>query len=130
MNLKQMIIAKHMGKMIQKEYKNPYIIYTLKRGKRIDILNSDIIKEIIEKDILRTDSRKKIKFVINLKGIKFIDSHGFRVLLELTGISKIYNNQLYFANISGEVKELIQLLELKDVFSKREIVIPEDKIAA
>jgi anti-anti-sigma factor len=130
MKLKQMIIPKIAKKMIRKEYKNSYIIYTLKSGKRIDILNSEIIKEIIEKDILRTDSRKKIKFVINLKGIKFIDSHGFRVLLELTGISKIYNNQLYFANISDEVRELIQLLELKDIFSKREIIIPEDKIAA
>jgi anti-anti-sigma factor len=126
-----MIISKNLGKMIQKEYKNSYIIYTLNRGKRIDILNSDIIKEIIEKDILRTDRGKKIKFVINLKGIKFIDSHGFRILLELIGISKIYNNnQLYFANISDEVRELIQLLELKDIFSKREIIIPEDKIAA
>jgi anti-anti-sigma factor len=125
-----MIIPKIAEKMIRKEYKNSYIIYTLKNGKRIDILNSEIIKEIIEKDILRTDSRKKIKFVINLKGIKFIDSHGFRVLLELIGISKIYNNQLYFANISDEVRELIQLLELKDIFSKREIILPEDKIAA
>jgi anti-anti-sigma factor len=125
-----MIIPKNLEKMIQKEYKNSYIIYTLKRGKRIDILNSDIIKEVIEKDILRTDSRKKIKFVINLTGIKFIDSYGFRVLLELIGISKIYNNQLYFANISDELRELIQLLELKNIFSKREIIIPEDKIAA
>lgn len=130
MNLKQMITPENAEKMLQKEYKNSYIIYTLNRGKRIDILNSDIIKEMIEKDILRTDSRKKIKFVINLKGIKFIDSRGFRVLLELTGISVIYNNQLYFANISDEVRELIQLLELKSIFDKREIIIPEDKIAA
>ena len=125
-----MISPENPEKMIRKEYKNSYIIYTLKRVKRIDILNSDIIKEIIEKDISRTDSKKKIKLVINLRGIKFIDSYGFRVLLELIGISKIYNNQLYFANISDEVKELIQLLELKSILSKREIIIPEDKIAA
>ncbi len=125
-----MISPENPEKMIRKEYKNSYIVYTLKRVKRIDILNSDIIKEIIEKDILRTDSKKKIKFVINLRGIKFIDSCGFRVLLELTGISKIYNNQLYFANISDEVRELIQLLELKHIFSKREIIMPDDKIAA
>ncbi len=125
-----MISPENPEKMIRKEYKNSYIIYTLKRVKRIDILNSDIIKEIIEKDILRTDSKKKIKLVINLRGIKFIDSHGFRVLVELIGISKIYNNQLYFANISDEVRELIQLLELKNIFSKREIIIPDDKIAA
>jgi len=125
-----MISPENPEMMIRKEYKNSYIVYTLKRVKRIDILNSDIIKEIIEKDILRTDSKKKIKLVINLRGIKFIDSYGFRVLLELIGISKIFNNQLYFANISDEVRELIQLLELKNIFSKREIIIPEDKIAA
>ena len=125
-----MISPENPEMMIRKEYKNSYIVYSLKRVKRIDILNSDIIKEIIEKDILRTDSKKKIKLVINLRGIKFIDSYGFRVLLELIGISKIFNNQLYFANISDEVRELIQLLELKNIFSKREIIIPEDKIAA
>ncbi|UCH14652.1 MAG: STAS domain-containing protein, partial [Bacteroidales bacterium] len=102
--------------MIRKEYINSYIIYTLKKARRIDILNSDIIKEFIEKDISRISNNNKIKLVINLKGIKFIDSYGFRVLLELTGISKIYKNPLYFSNISSEVKELIQLLELKDVF--------------
>jgi len=125
-----MICPKNPEKMIRKEYKNSYIIYSLKSVKRIDILNSDIIKEIIEKDISRTDSKKKIKLVINLRGIKFVDSYGFRVLLELIGVSKIYNNQLYFANISDEVRELIQLLALKSVFSKRETIIPEDKIAA
>ena len=116
--------------MIRKEYISSYIIYTLKKAKRIDILNSDIIKEIIEKDLSRINNNKKIKLVINLKGIKFIDSYGFRVLLELIGVSKIYKNPLYFSNISNEVKELIQLLELKDIFYKREIIIPEDKIAA
>lgn len=116
--------------MIRKEYISSYIIYTLKKAKRIDILNSDIIKEIIEKDFSRINNNKKIKLVINLKGIKFIDSYGFRVLLELIGVSKIYKNPLYFSNISNEVKELIQLLELKDIFYKREIIIPEDKIAA
>ena len=116
--------------MIRKEYISSYIIYTLKKAKRIDILNSDIIKEIIEKDLSRINDNKKIKLVINLKGIKFIDSYGFRVLLELIGVSKIYKNPLYFSNISNEVKELIQLLELKDIFYKREVIIPEDKIAA
>ena len=116
--------------MIRKEYISSYIIYTMKKAKRIDILNSDIIKEIIEKDLSRINNNKKNKLVINLKGIKFIDSYGFRVLLELVGVSKIYKNPLYFSNISNEVKELIQLLELKDIFYKREVIIPEDKIAA
>ena len=125
-----MINPENIEIMIRKEYISSYIIYTLKKAKRIDILNSDIIKEIIEKDLSRINNNKKIKLVINLKGIKFIDSYGFRVLLELIGVSKIYKNPLYFSNISNEVKELIQLLELKDIFYKREIIIPEDKIAA
>ncbi len=122
--------SENPGKMIRKEYNNSYIVYTINRAKRIDILNSDIIKETVEKDIARTEGRKNIKHVINLSGIKFIDSYGFRVLLELIRVSEIDNNQLYFANISDEVRELIHLLELKDIFSKREINIPDDKIAA
>ncbi len=122
--------SENPGKMIRKEYNNSYIVYTINRAKRIDILNSDIIKETVEKDIARTEGRKNIKHVINLSGIKFIDSYGFRVLLELIRVSEIDNNQLYFANISDEVRELIHLLELKDIFSKREINISDDKIAA
>ncbi len=122
--------SENPGKMIRKEYNNSYIVYTINRAKRIDILNSDIIKETVEKDIARTEGRKNIKHVINLSGIKFIDSYGFRVLLELIRVSEIDNNQLYFANISDEVRELIHLLELKDIFIKREINIPDDKIAA
>ncbi len=122
--------SENPGKMIRKEYINSYIVYAINRAKRIDILNSDIIKETVEKDIARTEGRKNIKHVINLSGIKFIDSYGFRVLLELIRVSEIDNNQLYFANISDEVRELIHLLELKDIFIKREINIPDDKIAA
>jgi len=116
--------------MIRKEYIDTYITYSFKKAKRLDILNSDIIKETIEKDIIRINNSYKIYPVINLQGIKFIDSHGFRVLLGLIRVSEIYNKPLYFSNITGEVKELIHLLKLEDIFDKRTIMVPFTRTAA
>jgi anti-anti-sigma factor len=117
-------------KMIRRNYIESNIIYTLRKTKRIDILIANIIKETIEKDILKTDSNRKINLIIDLKGIKFIDSYGFRVLLELARMSEIYNKPLFFMNISEEIDELISLLKLEKTFINRRINIPHNKIAA
>jgi anti-anti-sigma factor len=116
--------------MIRKEYIGKYIIYSFINAKRLDILNSNIIKEIIEKDIRRISVNNKTIPVINLQGIKFIDSHGFRVFLGLIRLSDIYNKPLYLSNISGEVKELIHLLKLEEVFNKRIIILHFNRTAA
>lgn len=116
--------------MIRREYIESNIIYTLRKIKRIDILIADIIKETIEKDIFKTDSNRKINLIINLKGIKFIDSYGFRILLELNRMSEIYSKPLFFMNISDEIDELISLLKLEKTFINRRINIPQNKIAA
>jgi len=116
--------------MLRKEYIKSNIVYTLKKAKRIDILIADIIKETIEKDIFKADRNQKINLILNLKGIKFIDSYGFRILIKLIRVSEIYNKQLYFANISREIDELINLLKLDNIFLDRNIIIPQNNIAA
>ncbi len=121
---------KNLTKMLRKEYIKSNIVYTLKKAKRIDILIADIIKETIEKDIFKADRNQKINLILNLKGIKFIDSYGFRILIKLIRVSEIYNKQLYFANISREIDELINLLKLDNIFLDRNIIIPQNNIAA
>ncbi len=121
---------KNLTKMLRKEYIKSNIVYTLKKAKRIDILIADIIKETIEKDIFKADRNQKINLILNLKGIKFIDSYGFRILIKLIRVSEIYNKQLYFANISREIDELINLLKLENIFLDRNIIIPQNNIAA
>ena len=121
---------KNLTKMLRKEYIKSNIVYTLKKAKRIDILIADIIKETIEKDIFKADRNQKINLILNLKGIKFIDSYGFRILIKLIRISEIYNKPLYFANISREIDELINLLKLENIFLDRNIIIPQNNIAA
>ena len=117
-------------KMIRRDYIKPNIIYTLRKIKRIDILIADIIKETIEKDMFKKDSSHKLNLILNLKGIKFIDSYGFRILLELARISEIYNRPLYFMSISDEIVELIRLLNLEDTFLKRRFNISQSRLAA
>ena len=121
---------KDLTKMLRKEYIKSNIVYTLRKAKRIDILIADIIKETIEKDIFKADRNQKINLILNLKGIKFIDSYGFRILIKLIRISEIYNKPLYFANISREIDELINLLKLENIFLDRNIIIPQNNIAA
>jgi anti-anti-sigma regulatory factor len=128
--IKNMNSTNNQVQMIRKEYIDKYIIYSFNNAKRLDILNTNIIKEIIEKDIRRISINSKNTPVINLKGIKFIDSHGFRVFLGLIILSDIYNKPLYFSNISGEVKELIHLLKLEEEFNKRTIILPFNRTAA
>ncbi len=123
-------LNKNEIKMIRRDYIEPNIIYTLRKVKRIDILIADIIKETIEKDIFKKDSSHNINLILNLKGIKFIDSYGFRILLELARISEIYNRPLYFMNITKEIDELITLLKLENTFIKRRINIHRNRIAA
>ncbi len=116
--------------MIHREYIKSNIVYTLRKVKRIDILIADIIKETLEKDITRTDRKKKINHILNLNGIKFIDSYGFRTLIKLTRIFEKYNSPLYFVNISEEIDELISLLKLEKVFAVKRVINNESRLAA
>lgn len=117
-------------KMLRREYIKSNIVYTLRKVKRIDILNADIIKEIIEKDIFKKGKNQNTNLVLDLKGIKFIDSYGFRILIRLARVSDIYNRHLYFANVSKEVNELVNLLKLDNIFINRNINMPKNNMAA
>lgn len=54
--------------------------------------------------------------VMNMKGIEFIDSAGFDSLLSILDTADENNNSFKFSNVSRDVKELFELLELNDVF--------------
>ena len=121
---------KNLAQMLRKEYIKSNIVYTLRKVKRIDILIADIIKETIEKDIFKTGRNQKTNLILDLKGIKFIDSYGFRILIRLIRVSDIYNKPLYFANVSKEVNELVDLLKLENIFKNRNITIPKNNMVA
>ncbi len=53
---------------------------------------------------------------LNFSGIRFVDSSGFQVLLDLYRTSKINNSNMEMINISEDLVELIKLVELEQVF--------------
>lgn len=79
---------------------------------RLNVLNS---KEI-ELQLLPLVSQSESNLILNLSGIKFIDSSGFETLLSLYKIAKINNSNLNLINLSEELVELIKLVELDYVF--------------
>ena len=50
--------------------------------------------------------------IVDLTGIKFIDSGGFGVIISLLKASKQSNSRLLFCNLSHEVLDLINIMQL------------------
>ena len=66
--------------------------------------------------------------LFNLEGIRFIDSEGFRVLLQVSDISRLSGSAFKLCNVSEEVQELIRLQELESRFSYCSCKQVEEKI--
>jgi len=82
----------------------------------INRLNTTISR-IIEKQLIQLLNEKGAELVLNLHGLKFIDTSGFNTLHKLNETAYKYNSHLYLTNLSQEVKELFRLLELEDAFT-------------
>ena len=56
------------------------------------------------------------KLIIDLKGVKYIDSSGFGVFLSVMKSANNNYGDLRFCNIADEVMELFKLLQLHNIF--------------
>jgi len=54
--------------------------------------------------------------ILNFEGIQFVDSYGFDTLLAILKVAKINKNKFIICNVSGDVVELINLMQLNEVF--------------
>ena len=82
----------------------------------INRLNTTISR-IIEKQLIQLLNENGAELLLDLKGIKFIDTSGFNTLHKLHEVANKYNSRLFLTNVSLEVKELFRLLELEDAFT-------------
>ena len=90
---------------------NTYLVSFFNISK-LNVLNS---KEI-EMQLMPMVNQPDSVLTLNMTGIKFIDSSGFEMLLNLYKTAKINNSNLKLLNISDELTELIKLVELDRVF--------------
>lgn len=75
-----------------------------------------LIAEPVKEQLKEYFNKPKVKLILNLESIDFVDSTGFGVFLSIMKTAN--NNYGYFkiCNINSEVMELFKLLQLHNVF--------------
>ena len=87
--------------------------YTIKvQCSRLTLACSEELKERVKPLLSQNGSTA----IIDLGGVKFIDSSGIGSLLALVKQAKMCNSKLYIANIEDGVKDLFVLLRLDKIF--------------
>ncbi len=82
---------------------------------KIDRFNA-LITEPVKEDLKSFYNRSGVKLVLNLEGIRFIDSSGFGVFLSIMKTANNNQGQFKICNIAPEVMELFKLLQLHNIF--------------
>lgn len=93
------------------QLENKYLV-SFYNVSKLNVLNS---KEI-ESQLLPLVCKKDSNLVLNFTGIKFIDSTGFEILMNIYRESRLYDSNINFINLSDDLKELVKLVELDQVF--------------
>jgi len=98
--------------MLDTKESNGVLIVNFKDTDRFNALITEPVKE----SLLGYFSKPETKLVLDLEGIKFIDSTGFSVFLSTMKAANNQNGQFKICNVSDDVKELFQVLQLHNVF--------------
>jgi len=87
-------------------------------AERIYILNQEFIRDELNWCL----NIYHDELIINLKGIKFIDTTGFRLLIEMYQLYRSLGKKFKLVNVSKEVEELFTLVKVSKLFPKEEMV--------
>ncbi|MBN1416459.1 MAG: STAS domain-containing protein [Bacteroidales bacterium] len=85
------------------------------RFDNIDRFNA-LISEPVKEDLKSLFNKPDTRLILNLEGIRFIDSSGFGVFLSILKTANNNHGQFKLCNIESEVMELFRLLQLHNVF--------------
>ncbi len=81
-----------------------------------DTINALITEQILN-EISEIFSHGTPKMIIDLKGVKYIDSSGFGCLLGITRSAKNNYSLVRFCNIDPEIMKVLRMLHLHTVLS-------------
>ncbi len=102
---------------------NPQL--NLTKEKNYSVLSFNQIKNIDAGSALRLKAEIKglldesiLNLIIDLQGIQFIDSTGFGALISVLKTIRSRNGRLILCNASVEVVELMDLMQLLNVFER------------
>ncbi len=82
---------------------------------QVNKLNT-LFSELVKQQLIELVEEPGVSVVFNLEGIRFIDSAGFDVLIEVGDRARTAGSQFKLCNITDDVRELIILTELEDRF--------------
>jgi anti-sigma B factor antagonist len=88
------------------------LVVSFKEQKRLNALIADAVKEYLLEFFNKPNSR----VIFDLRGISFIDSTGFNVLLAAMKAANNNSGQFKICHVNPEVMELFKLLQLQHVF--------------
>jgi len=89
---------------------------TVVRFDNIDRFNA-LITEPVKEDLKSFFNTQGTRMILNLEGIKYIDSSGFGVFLSILKTATNSKGTFKICGISPEVMELFKLLQLHNVFT-------------
>jgi anti-sigma B factor antagonist len=98
--------------MLKTEKINNVIVVKFNNIDRFNALIVEPVKEQLKALFNKPDTR----LVLNLEGIRFIDSSGFGVFLSIMKTANNNHGQFKICNLGKEVTELFKLLQLHNVF--------------
>lgn len=98
--------------MLETKESNGILIVKFKETDRFNALITEPVKE----SLLGYYSNPETKLVLDLEGIKFIDSSGFSVFLSTMKAANNTSGLFKICNVSDDVMELFQVLQLHNVF--------------
>jgi anti-anti-sigma factor len=76
-----------------------------------------LFSELVKQQLIELVEKPGVSVIFNLEDIRFIDSSGFDVLLEVSDRAREVGSKFALCNISDDVRELIILLELEGRFT-------------
>lgn len=82
---------------------------------QVNRLNT-LFSELVKQQLTELVEEPGVTVVFNLDDIRFIDSSGFDVLLEVSDRASEAGSQFKLCNITDDVRELIILMELEERF--------------
>ena len=75
-----------------------------------------VIAEPVKEELKSYLNEPHSKLILNLEGVKFIDSTGFSVFLSIKKAASNNNCQFKICNVSQDIMKLFDLLQLNYVF--------------
>lgn len=89
---------------------------TVVRFDNIDRFNA-LITEPVKEDLKSFFNAEGTRLILNLEGIKYIDSSGFGVFLSILKTAANSKGTFKICGINSEVMDLFKLLQLHNVFT-------------